>query len=300
MLLRLAHFAKTIARKVNLHYYASMIALIINADDLGCNTERDRGILKAYTEGIVTSASMLANGSSFITAVAQSKAAGMPVGVHLNLADGATLTGRIMGLTDERGQLPGKLELRRCLAQGHCDLGAIRRELAAQVERLFEAGLQPDHLDSHQHCQLYPCITAIATDLARGYGISAMRNSLPGEAKEGDPAGELGEELALYRHLAKGAQKTLIGAGLRVPHGLWGMPFLNRLDTRRFCHLLEKLPVGFWELMTHPGYPYERGGPFDGPQRQEELKALLSAEAREIILRRRIRLSTFGDLPCAS
>ncbi len=277
-----------------------MISLIINADDLGCNAERDRGILKAFEEGIVTSASLLANGPSFITAVAQCKAAGLPVGAHLNLADGATLTGRIAGLTDEHGRLPGKQELRRCLAQGDCDLGAIRRELVAQVERLFEAGMQPDHLDSHQHCQLYPCITAIAADLAREFGIAAMRNPLPGEPAEGDPGGELGTELALYRQLAQAAQATLVGAGLRVPHGLWGMPLLNCLDTNRLCHLLEGLPEGVWELMTHPGYPSEQDGPFDGPQRQQELQALLSAEAREIILRRRIRLSTFGELPCAS
>jgi predicted glycoside hydrolase/deacetylase ChbG (UPF0249 family) len=300
MLPRLHHFAKTIARRLNLHYYAPMISLIVNADDLGCNAERDCGILRAFTDGIVTSASLLANGPTFVTAAAQSKAVEMPVGVHLNLTEGATLTGLIKGLTDERGRLPGKQELRWCLAQGDCDPAAIRRELAAQVERLFDAGLHPDHLDSHQHCQLYPCITAIATDLAREYGISAMRNSLPGEPAEEDTVGELVEELTLYRQLAQAAQATLSGAGLRVPQGLWGMPLLNRLDTNRLCHLLERLPEGFWELMTHPGYPYEQGGPFDGPQRQEELQALLSAEVREIIFRRRIGLCTFGELPCVS
>jgi len=277
-----------------------MISLIINADDLGCNAERDRGILEAFKDGIVTSASLLANGPSFVVAAAQSKAAEMPVGVHLNLADGATLTGCIKGLTDECGQLPGKQRLRRYLAEGECDPAAIRRELAAQVERLFDAGLHPDHCNSHQHCQLYPCLTAMMTDLAREYGISAMRNSLPCEAAEEDPEGELGEEVTLYRQLAQVAYATIIGAGLRAPQGLWGMPLLNRLDTSRLCHLLERLPEGIWELMTHPGYPLEQGGPFDGPQRLEELQALLSADAREIIARRHIRLSTFGDLPCAS
>ncbi len=277
-----------------------MISLIINADDLGCNAERDRGILKAFTDGIVTSASLLANGPSFVTAAAQSKAAEMPVGVHLNLADGTTLTGPIKGLTDERGQLPGKQELRRCLVEGGCDPGAMRRELAAQVEQLFNAGLHPDHLDCHQHSQLYPCLTAMTTDLAREYNIPAMRNACPGEIAEEDPKGELGKEVTLYRRLAQAAHATITGAGVSTPHGLWGMPLLNRLDTIRLCHLLGRLPEGVWELMTHPGYPFEQGGPFDGPQRLEELQALLSAEAREIIVRRRIRLCSFGELPCAS
>ena len=51
-----------------------MISLIINADDFGCNIDRDRGILEAFKHGLVTSASLLANGVSFDTAATQAKA----------------------------------------------------------------------------------------------------------------------------------------------------------------------------------------------------------------------------------
>jgi predicted glycoside hydrolase/deacetylase ChbG (UPF0249 family) len=278
----------------------AMISLIINADDLGSSADRDRGILEAVSNGIVTSTSLLANGASFLSAVAQAKAAGLPVGVHLNLADGLTLTGPIKGLTDAAGRLPGKQKLRQYLAGGSCDHAAIRNELAAQIERLVDAGLQPDHLDSHQHCHLFPCLTEMTTQLAQKYGIPAMRTSLPAEPAEQDPCGPLGDELALYRRLGRDAQRTIINAGLKTPDGLWGMPLLNRLDTTRLSQLMEKLPEGCWELMTHPGLPGVHGGPFEGRQRQLELQALLSAEVKEIIVRRRIRLCTFGDLPCAS
>jgi predicted glycoside hydrolase/deacetylase ChbG (UPF0249 family) len=277
-----------------------MISLIINADDLGSNSDRDRGILEAFRQGIVTSASLLANGPSFITAVAQVKEAGLPVGVHLNLADGSTLTGRIKALTDMSGQLPGKYKLRQCLAAEACDRDALRNELAAQIERVFNAGLQPDHLDSHQHCQLFPCLTRMITELAKEYGIHAMRTSLPAEAAEADPGEQLSVELTLYRQLSRQAHATIIDAGLKTTDGLWGMPMLNRLDTTSLCQLLENLPKGCWELMTHPGYPCHKGGAFDGPQRQIELQALLSAEAQEIMTRRRIRPGTFGELLCAS
>ena len=277
-----------------------MISLIINADDLGSSTERDRGILEAFKQGIVTSASLLANGPSFITAVAQAKEAGLPVGVHLNLAEGSTLTGQIKALTDTSGQLPGKQKLRQCLAADACDRDALRNELAAQIERIFNAGLQPDHLDSHQHCQLFPCLTGMITELAKEYGIHAMRTSLPAEAHEADPGEQLGEELTLYRQLSRQAHATIINAGLRTTNGLWGMPMLNGLDTTSLCQLLENLPEGCWELMTHPGYPCHQGRAFDSLQRQIELQALISAKAQKIISRRRIRLGTFGDLPCAS
>lgn len=277
-----------------------MIFLIINADDLGINTARDRGIMEAFRQGLVTSSSLLANGPSFASAVKQIKEMAMPVGVHLNLADGATLSGRIAGLTDAAGKLPGKQKLRHCLVTGACDLDAIRKELAAQVERLFDCGLKPDHLDSHQHCLLFPCLTTVVTELAREYCLSSMRCALPAEPAEQDPEGPLADELALYRRLGRDAQATISAAGIRTPDGLWGMPLLDRLDTTRLCQLLNDLPEGHWELMTHPGYPYWQGSAFDGLNRQIELQALLSSEAQEIIARRGVMLTTFGDLPCAS
>ena len=277
-----------------------MISLIVNADDLGANEYRDRGIFEAFEKGIVSSASMLANGPSFGSAAIRCKAIDLPVGVHLNLSEGIALTGPIGGLTSAGARLPGKQALRRYLAQGKWEAAGIMRELRAQVERLFEAGLQPDHLDGHQHCQLYPRMTALVTGLATEYGITAMRNACPAETASEDPQGTLGRELYLYRQLAEQARQMISAAGLRSPQGLWGMPLLDCLDTDRLCILLEQLPAGSWELMTHPGYPYRPGRAFDGPQRLEELKALCSAKARQIILRRRIRLCSFGDLPCAS
>lgn len=275
-----------------------MIFLIINADDLASGPERDRGILEAFQHGIVTSASLLANGPSFISAAALSIHAALPVGVHLNLADGFALNGPIEGLTDASGRLPGKSRLRQCLADEACDLAAIRRELSTQIERVFAAGLQPDHLNSHQHCQLFPCLSPLVAELAREYGISALRHPLPMEPADQDPAGRLGEELTLYRRLAA---LTLDNAdGLKRPDGLWGMPLLNRLDTGSLCGLLEELPEGQWELMTHPGYAAPNGDAFGDDRRDRERQALCSPEARAVINRRGIRLGTFGDLACAS
>ena len=38
-----------------------MHTLVVTADDLGYSEERDRGIVRAYREGIVTGASLLVN-----------------------------------------------------------------------------------------------------------------------------------------------------------------------------------------------------------------------------------------------
>lgn len=277
-----------------------MIYLIINADDLGCSTERDRGILEAFNKGIITSASLLANGPSFTTAAEQAMTAKIPVGVHLNLSDWSSLTGQIKGLTDSSGQFPGKETLRQSLAAGSCDREDIRTEFSAQIQRLLDSGVQPDHLDGHQHCHLFPFLTAMVAEIALEFGIPAMRSALPAESTARDPRGKLGKELALYRQLGQQANKTIASAGLKTPDGLLGMPLLNRLNKTSLCQLLEKLPEGVWELMVHPGYASDSGLSFDGPEREEELQALLSPEAIKIIEHRKIRLCHFGELPCVS
>ena len=84
--------------------------LIVNADDL-CWTEGvNHGIAEAFRNGIVTSASMLANGTAFAGGleVAQ-RAPGLGLGVHLNLSDGAPLADResVTSLLNDAGEFAG-------------------------------------------------------------------------------------------------------------------------------------------------------------------------------------------------
>ena len=51
----------------------------------------------------------------------------------------------------------------------------IRRELAAQIEVVLQAGLQVWHLNGHLNLHLHPRIFPVVADLAREYGIPAVR-----------------------------------------------------------------------------------------------------------------------------
>ena len=279
---------------------AGMICLIVNADDLGINPERDRGIIEAFTHGIVTSTTMIANGPSFRSATAQARSVGLPIGVHLNLSDGATLSGPIAGLTDQDNRLPGKQQLRRYLLGDACDYAGIRREFSAQIEKVIATGLNPGHIDGHQHCHTYPNLIEITVELACAYGLDAIRCVLPADPPDADIPAELIEDLAQFRSLGRKARPVIRNAGVTTTDGLWGLAQLHSLDTACLCALLEKLPAGQWELMTHPGWPYASGRPFEGEQRRTEIRALCSMEAKDVIRRRGIRLCTFGDLPCVS
>lgn len=274
------------------------IRLIVNADDLGRGPAMDRGIFRAFRQGIVTSASLLANGTSFAEAAREARAQVLPVGIHLNLAEGRSLTGEIRGLTSSGG-FPGKAETRRRLATGRVDSQALCSELIAQIGRLFDAGLSPDHFDTHQHTFLFPEAARAVLQAARHFGIAAARLPLPVEPATETPEGPLGEELALYRKLAPPAAKALQTAGVATPDGLWGMAYLNRLDEPALAGILNTLTPGTWELMVHPG----GGCPADSfatRERETEVAALTSPDIRELVGQRQIQLIHFGELACAS
>jgi predicted glycoside hydrolase/deacetylase ChbG (UPF0249 family) len=276
-----------------------MIKLIVNADDLGSGPGRDRGIFRCFEQGIVTSASLLANGPSFVAAAREARRQELPLGVHLNLSDGHALTRAIAGVTDAMGNFPGKSGLRRVLTHGAPDLHGMRQELAAQIDRLRQAGLAPDHLDTHQHFLLFPTISALVIDLARQQGLAAVRLPLPAEAPQADPSPPLGDELALYRRLAPAVAALVADSGLFAPQGLWGMTCLDRLDRSVLLDLLEQIPPGTWELMIHPGF-VDPGLPFSGAQREKEMQALVDAAIRRRVAARNIRLTTFGACACGS
>lgn len=274
------------------------IRLIVNADDLGRGAIRDRGIFRAFQDGIVTSGSLLANGPSFADAVREATALGLPLGVHLNLAEGRSLSGEIHGLTTN-GEFPGKVETRRRLAGGNVDRQALRTEIAAQISRIFDAGLRPDHFDTHQHTILFPNVAQAILEVVCQFGITAARLPQPQETPTADPDGSLGEELALYRSLAPNLGRTLRARRIATPDGLWGMPCLNRLDESALAATLNALAPGNWELMVHPG-GYDPADPFATPERETEVTALTSPAILELVRQRQIQLIHFGELACAS
>lgn len=89
------------------------VLLIINADDLGYAAERDNAIFALFehqtrkttvdtqtehTSSRVTSATILANGRTAIEATKIAKRLNMPLGLHLNLTEGAPLASCVPSL----------------------------------------------------------------------------------------------------------------------------------------------------------------------------------------------------------
>ena len=66
-----------------------MKRLIINADDLGLTESVNRAIVRGYREGVLTSATLMANGAAYDDAVCIAREhPGLGVGLHLNILRG--------------------------------------------------------------------------------------------------------------------------------------------------------------------------------------------------------------------
>jgi len=126
------------------------IRLAVRGDDFGMCHAVNEGIKRAFTEGIVTTASAMAPCPWFGEAAKISKDTGIPVGAHQTLTcewdyfrwrpltDGPSLSGA-----------DGTFRVSVELASEHVRHGDAVRELLAQVDRFRSAGLGLDYLDHH-------------------------------------------------------------------------------------------------------------------------------------------------------
>jgi predicted glycoside hydrolase/deacetylase ChbG (UPF0249 family) len=106
-----------------------MKKLIVTADDFGLTEKINQGILEAHRRGIVTSASLMANGSAFDDAVARLKEAPrLGIGAHLNLTEGASLSrpSLVSSLVDRDGQMKtSPIALMKGIATGKVRLSEV-------------------------------------------------------------------------------------------------------------------------------------------------------------------------------
>jgi predicted glycoside hydrolase/deacetylase ChbG (UPF0249 family)/glycosyltransferase involved in cell wall biosynthesis len=243
--------------------------LIINADDLGIGTARDAGILELFAAGAITSASLLVNGPSAATGAAGAVAAGLPLGLHLNLSEGRCLGSvDVSSLTDADGKLLGKQGIRQALAAGQVRQEDLVREIRAQFDRFIAlTGELPSHVDGHHHVHVEPFVAAaLAPIMAREYGVYCVR--LPQQTGLDAMTGDAEFDMAFQQAVAAAASTA---RPLFAAHGIYSTAaFLGqslmgtRLTAVATGAALEALAQAYRptpntplsvELMVHPGVP---------------------------------------------
>ena len=99
----------------------------MTADDFGYEAKRDDGILRCFTKGIVTRASLLINGSSAkTTAIQLARENDMPLGIHVNLTEGEPVQNGNRTLRDgDDRYFRGKFGFRQALSRGEIDTSHV-------------------------------------------------------------------------------------------------------------------------------------------------------------------------------
>jgi predicted glycoside hydrolase/deacetylase ChbG (UPF0249 family) len=243
--------------------------LIVNADDFGLTRGVSAGILAARRHGIVTSTTVLVTADIDTNQLAEARAAGLGIGLHVNLTLGRPLTGA-RSLVDAAGRFVR--DARHAAARA--DAQDVEREVAAQIDRFLALVRRPPtHLDTHHHVGLHEPVNHIVLDAARRLGVAVRSQNAAARARA--RAGRL-----------------------RTPDHFFGEsgpgPFWSPART---LATLRRLPPGVSEFMAHPGW-FDDDLAFSryGRQREAEMVGLGTPAARAAAAALGITLCHFGQI----
>lgn len=155
------------------------LRVIVNADDFGISETANQSIIEAIECRRVTSASILANGPAFESAVRAAKRyPGVSFGIHLNVSEFQPIkkqTALTTILTPD-GAFAGNT-LRNCNISFDLQK-AIYQEWSAQVMRAQKCGIKISHIDSHHHMHTVPSMFPVVKAVQRRFGIRKIRISM--------------------------------------------------------------------------------------------------------------------------
>jgi hopanoid biosynthesis associated protein HpnK len=283
--------------------------LIVNADDFGLTAGVNRGIIEAHYAGILTSTTLMANSAAFGDAIqlAQSNPK-LSVGCHLVLVDGSPLLGadKVPSLMDpgNRGHFRQNISSFALRAMsGRLDAKEIEAEATTQIRKLQSAGIQVSHIDTHKHTHMFPQVLRPLLRAAQACGVRAIRN----------PFGRVMISLvarypALWKRYSQVSllnawrgkfRQAVAEAGVVTTDGSLGVVATGALNDRLLHLILETLPDGLWEFVTHPGYNdahLDQVATRLRQSRELELGVLTSATTRRLLDRKGIQLISYRDL----
>jgi hopanoid biosynthesis associated protein HpnK len=283
--------------------------LVVNADDFGLSAGINAGIVDGYEKGILTSASIMVNAPAFEEAVKLALAhQGLGIGVHLNALRGKAVLppAEIPSLVDADGRfLRNPISLCCGILQKRVDLDHLSSEFSAQIERAFEAGLRPTHVNSEKHVHMYPPIFARVVKLAEKYRIRAVRWT--GQYPRACTLIRLNRRS--YKDLlvglcAKLCRKPLDGGAVISNDYFYGLMETGSLTAEVFRGILPRLKDGVTEIMCHPGYVGQdlqeafrtMGTSSLVASRALELQTVTDPTLRGDIEAARVRLIHYGDI----
>jgi hopanoid biosynthesis associated protein HpnK len=284
--------------------------LIINADDFGLTSGVNRAIVEAHLQGIVTSATLMANGGALQEAIQLAQSAPrMSVGCHVVLVDGTPLSDRskIQSLLDskngDRSFLTALSSFALKCLRGQLADNEMEAEATAQVRKLQSLGIAVSHLDTHKHTHMFSQVLRPLLRAAKNCGVHAIRNPLE-PIRLGEIAGQptlwkRWGQVRILNRLAHEFHNAVKEAGMVTPDGTLGIVATGVMNERILKAIIERIPDGTWELVCHPGYNDDdlaRAGTRLRASRVQELELLKSPRVREELDKHKVDLISYREI----
>jgi chitin disaccharide deacetylase len=268
---------------------------VINGDDFGFSNQVNQAIIKAHTEGVLTSTSLMVTGDAFEEAVELARQhPNLGVGLHLVLVCGRSVlpSHQIPHLVDANSNFsddPVVAGLRYQFNK-HAQVELLQ-EIRAQLEKFTATGLPLSHVDGHLHLHVHPVAINILADLASEFGIKFIR--LPSE--------ELKLNLKLNRQvlftklvwsvvfgrLRHYGENILKSKDVRFTERVYGLLQTGCMSEEYLCGLIPEIRATTVEIYSHPGLD---------SQGEVELAALLSDRVHEALQSNGFELTNYHKI----
>jgi predicted glycoside hydrolase/deacetylase ChbG (UPF0249 family) len=286
--------------------------LIINADDFGLTEGVNRAIAECHLAGTVTSATLMAGSSAFISAMCVAKSAPkLDIGCHVVLVDGGPLAAseEVSSLLAPHKSVfrTGFAEFALAALQNKLSPEHIFREAAVQMEHIQnDAGIKLTHFDTHKHTHIFPQVLRPLLRAAKECGVRAVRNPfVPFKALalahllRQPKLWVRYSEVKVLNRFAAAFRSEVEQAGLRTTDGTFGIIATGALDQKLFNAIVGSIPDGTWEFVCHPGYndaDLDKIATRLRTSRDAERNVLTSPESKRQIDRHGVQLISYADL----
>jgi hopanoid biosynthesis associated protein HpnK len=273
--------------------------LVVNADDFGRTAAINTAVVKAFREGIVTSASLMVTADCAEEAVQAARDnPGLAVGLHLVVLGGraALPPGEIPHLVDGTGRFS-----RRAVVSGmrYFFLPAARQELRREIEAQFQlfgdTGLTMSHVDGHHHMHLHPTVFRLLLPSARAQGARAVRLNVADDLlfclriDRRNLWLKFGWKIT-FALLQRWCTRLLRRAPLPAADRVYGLMQTGRITETYLVQLLDRLEPGISELFCHPSLREESAGLGPNPR---DLSAVISPVVRRAVEKNGISLINY-------
>ena len=291
--------------------------LIINADDYGLSAPVSEGIIKGWSEGIISSSSAIMNMPDAVKWLKKAPK-DMPIGLHLNVTLGKPVLPPelVPTLVNSSGNFYPLIDLLKRFRE--VSLDELRAEAQAQAARFLSSGRSFDHIDYHQHVfVIYNPFFPIVIELAQQYDV-AIRQPIPIKVKVPNKKTStdyvwdyvqlgLQNPVLMMQTLPKmmlwerERVKDIKQYSLRTPRYLL-LDLFRNYSYEKFEAIVKQLPAGITEMVVHPALNSSADGAGDYTERygleerSSELDLLCDDRARAFLISQSIELTNFSSI----